>query len=338
MLLSSASFAFAEENVRIQMQTAYPPALPLIGETAVNAIEAIQTMSGGDMEIRLYEPGKLVPALEILDAVSSGNLDAGFSSPAFNVGKNSAMGLFTSVPFGPDAVGYVSWVYYGGGLEIWQDMYAQFNVHTVPCGVIPAEAGGWFKNELNSTDDLQGLKLRWAGLGAEVLAEYGVSATVTGVGDIIPNLDKGIIDGAEVGAPSVDKIIGMDKASTDYYYFPGWHQQAAFMEMLFADDVWNAMSARQQTIIETACRSMVVFNLGKGYAEQADALQYFRDEGINIRVWPDEMLASFRETTAMVMERAAAENPDFDRAWKSLQEFRAGYSPWASIAILPATE
>lgn len=332
--IGAASPALAEDTIRIRLQTAYPPRLPLIGETAVLAVDKIKLLSGGSVDIRLYEPDKLVPTLEILDAVSTGNLDAGFTAPAFSVGKNSALALFTAMPFGPEGPEYMSWVYHGGGLEIWRDIYAKFNVVTVPCGIIPPEGGGWFKKEINSPADLQGLKLRWAGLGGEVVQKLGASTTLTGVADIIPSLDRGLIDGAEVGNPSVDRVVGMHKAATKYLYFPGWHQQAAVTEMIFNKNVWAKMSERQKAVVDAACQQMAVYALSKGYGEQADALAFFKEQGINVRSWSPEMLKLFREKTTEVLDQASAANPDFKRAYESLKAFRTKYQPWASVAFI----
>ncbi|WOD07569.1 TRAP transporter substrate-binding protein [Marinomonas sp. GJ51-6] len=225
----AANLAFAASPVRLDIQSAWPLTLPASGQSAQHFTDRIKTTSDGSLQVKLYSAGKLVPSLEIFDAVQQGTLDAGYTSPLYVAGRFPALQLFGGVPFGPDALTYLDWIYNGGGLEIWQSIYARQGVVTIPCGLMDSEAGGWYNFEINKTSDLNGKKIRFAGLAGEVMKKSGASVVLLSGGDIYPNLERGVIDGTEFSMPAIDVAMGFEKVAK-YYYLPGWHQPAAINE------------------------------------------------------------------------------------------------------------
>ena len=193
--------------------------------------DEVSKVSGGNINIKYFEPSALVPPLEIFDAVSTGGIDAGWSTPGYWAGKVPALQLFSSVPFGPPASEYMSWIYFGGGKDFYEELYARHNIKGVLCGIIPPEASGWFREEIKGPEDLKGLKMRFFGLGAKVMEKVGVSTQLLAGGDIYPALELGTIDSTEFAMPAIDLELGFYQIAK-HYYFPGWHQQSTFMELM----------------------------------------------------------------------------------------------------------
>ncbi|MBW2393542.1 MAG: TRAP transporter substrate-binding protein [Deltaproteobacteria bacterium] len=319
------------QNVRLKIQSAWSRNMPVLGETIRNFESRMNAMEGHGIRLRVYDANKLVPTLQIMDAVSSGKVDAGFAFPGYWMGKLPAAAVFGAVPFGPEAPEYLAWLHEGGGLELWEEIYAKLGVVPIPCGVIPPEASGWFREPINSPADLRGLKIRYAGLGGKTLEKLGASITMLAAGDIFLSLERGVLDATEYSMPAVDKPLGFYKVAK-HYYFPGWHQPSSIMELVVNAKSWAKLSEPQQAAVRTACDASTLWSMTRGLAIQGEALAFFEQEGVTIHSWSPEMMAQFRSAAGEVMQEASAADPDFKRAWDSLQAFRAKYRHWASIA------
>lgn len=315
---------------KLAVQSAWPLTLPASGRDAQHFSDAVNAASGGDISIRLYNAGALVPSLEIFDAVRSGTLDAGYTSPLYVAGKFPAVQLFGGVPFGPDAVGYLGWLYNGGGLDIWREIYAEQGVVSVPCGLMAQEAGGWYKEPIETVEDIKGLKLRFAGLAGEVMKKMGASVVLLSGGDIFPNLERGVIDGTEFSMPAIDKQVGFDQVAKNYY-LPGWHQPAAINELIVNKAKWDAMSDNQRGLIELTCRETMLWGLTSTYVENAEAIDAFKANGVEIRQFSPEVLGAFEVATAEVMQEQAEKSPDFARVWNSLSAYREKAGSWEAV-------
>jgi TRAP-type mannitol/chloroaromatic compound transport system substrate-binding protein len=227
---SFSTAALAEKKILLKTPIYYNSVLPSLGSTAKYLADNVQTLSGNSLKIKLYEPNKLVNPKEILDAVSTGKVQAGYATAGNWGGKIPAARLFSAVPFGPEAPEYLAWFYYGNGNKLHQELYDNnnLNVKVQVCGVLAPETSGWFKDEINSPKDLNGLKMRFFGLGALVMEKLGVSTVGLPGGEIFPAIEKGVIDATEFSMPVVDQRIGVKKL-LKYNYFPGWHKQATIM-------------------------------------------------------------------------------------------------------------
>lgn len=320
----------AADKVTLKVQTAFGTKVPILGDTMTVLADTVKAISGGSVKLKIFEPRQLVPTLEIFDAVSSGTLDAGWAYPGYWVGKNSAFNLFAAVPFGPTADEFLAWFYEGGGLEIWRELYGKHNVVPILGGFNSPEAGGWFNKEIKSLADLKGLKVRWAGLGANVLQKFGVSTSLIPVGEIVTSLQKNIIDGAELGNPFLDRLFGMNKGAK-YYYFPGWHQTFGTMELLVNKAKWESLTDDQRKMIEAAARASMVHSLAKGASLQADAMAYFKEQGVRFRRYPDEVLKAIKDQTPKTMAEESAKNPDFKKVWDSMQALMSKYEMYDSL-------
>ncbi|GGI73879.1 TRAP transporter substrate-binding protein [Shewanella gelidii] len=331
-----SSFAHAEKRILLKTPIYYNSVLPGLGSTIRYVADDLSTLSGNSLKMKVYEPNKLVNPKEILDAVSTGKIQAGYATAGNWGGKIPAARLFSSVPFGPEAPEYLAWFYYGNGNKLHQELYDanNLNVKVQVCGILAPETSGWFSKEINNADDLKGLKMRFFGLGALVMEKLGVSTVGLPGGEIFPALEKGVLDATEFSMPVVDKRIGLSKI-LKYNYFPGWHQQATMMELIINKDTWNKMSDRQQSVIKHVCKSATLDALALGEAMQAPIMEENLKAGVINKYWSPEMLNTFKEKWQEVVVEQSAKDPEFKRIHDDLTTFRSRYDLWESNAFLP---
>ncbi len=333
----TAPAAHAADKLLLKTPIAFSTALPGLGSPIPRVAEQLDLMSGGTLKMKVYEPGKLVPPFEILDAVSTGKINSGYTTAGYWAGKIPAAPLFSAVPFGPEAGEYMAWLYYGNGMSLYQEMYDQagYNVKVMPCAIIAPETSGWFAKEINTPADLEGLKMRFFGLGGKVMQKLGVATSLLPGGEIFPALEKGAIDATEFSMPAIDARLGFHKL-VKYNYFPGWHQQATVFELMINKDVWNEASEQHQAIIENACKASMADSFAEGEAIQHDVLiDNVENNGVEIKQWSDEMLATFEATWDAVAEEEAANNAFFAKVLADMNDFRDGYTLWKENAFLP---
>lgn len=329
---AALAFAGAASAETWSMQSTYPGSLTQLGTLGKRIADQVTAVTGGDVELVFQEPGALVPALEVFDAVASGAVEAGWSTPGYWAGKVPALQLFGAVPFGPSAGEYLAWVKFGGGQELFDEIYAESNIKSIFCGVIAPEASGWFRKEINSPEDLQGLKMRFFGLGAKVMEKMGVSTQLLAGGDIFPALELGTIDATEFSMPAIDLNLGFYQVAK-HYYFPGWHQQSTLFDLMINLDVWEGLDETTQLQIQTVCDANLAYGLAEGEAIQGKALAELADKGVTIHKWSDEMLQAFSQAWAEVVEEQN-QDPDFARVWESLSAFRAEYEKWSDLGYI----
>ena len=326
--------------VELKLAASYPTSTPIVGENILHFVERVAEASGDTIKIKVFAPGKLVSALEVLDAVSAGKVDAGYSTAGFWMGKMPAAPFFSSVPFGPDTSELIAWLFAGNGLKLYQEMYDHYglNVKVLVCGMIPPETSGWFAHAITSPDDLKGIKMRFFGLGGRVMEKVGVSVNLLPQGEIFPALEKGVIDATEYSLPSSDENLGFYKI-VKYNYFPGWHQQASAFELLINNEFWNELSLSQQSIIDLACHETIISSIARAEAEQTAVMIRNREErGVHNMTWSPEMLRIFREKWREVIDEQSAADPFFKKVYEDYSDFRQSYAIWGSKAYLPRSQ
>ncbi len=320
----------------LEMTSAFGKNLPILGTAAVDFAAKVNSIST-EVEIEHFDPGELVPTLEALEAVSNGSVDAGFTTSGYWQGKMTAASLFAAVPFGPEAGEFMGWMLYDDGHALMQQMYDDngFNVHVEPCGIIAPETSGWFKKEITSLEDLEGLNMRFFGLGAEVMQKLGVSTSLLAGGDIFPALERGAIDATEFSMPRIDARLGFHQIAK-FNYFPGWHQPATMFELLVNKDRWDDLSEIAQNQIKVACQANITTSLAEGEATNFGAMvENVEKNGVTIKSWSPEQLAVFEGAWNEVAAELAAEDAFFKEVWDDLQEYRAGYKTWGDTIYLP---
>lgn len=336
-MVSAGTAVAADKKVLLKVPICFSTALPGLGTSIVQLADRLKAASGGNIVMKVYEPGKLVAPFEILDAVSSGKINAGYSASGYWEGKIPGISLFTALPFGPEAPEFLAWMFYGNGMKLYQEMYdnAGYNVWAMPACVLSPETSGWFSKPIESAEDLKGLRMRFFGLGGKVMEKLGVSVSLLPGGEIFPALEKKALDGTEFSMPAIDQRLGFYKV-VKYNYYPGWHQQATFLEMLINKDTWNGMSDQQRALIETAIMANLTNTLAHTEAIQGAVIrENIEKRGVKNMYWSDEMLATFKKAWEEVAVELSASSPEFKKAYDDLQAFRTDYAYWSSLGFLP---
>lgn len=318
---------------QLSLQNAFPAGLPVVGPGAPRFAETVQRLTGGQLRFKVHGPGELSPLPAILENVGSGAIDAGWSYAGFWEGKAPVAGLFGAIPFGPDAMKYLSWTMHGGGLEIWREAYAKFNVVPLPCGVIISEAGGWYTRKIEKPEDIKGLKFRIGGLGGRILAKLGASPVLLPIGEVQTALETGRLDGVEVSMPLADRPLGYYKNAKNYY-FPGWHQPSGFTELIINKGVWDKMGPEKQKAVEAACAEVNVWAIGSTSAAQSEPLKFIREQGVNVARFPEPVLAALKKATDEVLAEQSAADPLFKKALDSYRAYSAAYDEYRALTRL----
>ncbi len=334
---TAAQAAAKVKPVLLKTPVAFGTHLPALGSPIKWVSEKLSVVSNNTLKMKIYEPGKLVAPFEILDAVSTGKVNSGYTTAGYWAGKIPAASLFSAVPFGPEAPEYMAWLYYGNGMTLYQEMYdsAGYNVKVMPCAIISPETSGWFKSEIKSADDLKGMNMRFFGLGGDVMQKLGVSTSLLPGGEIFGALEKGAIDATEFSQPAIDERLGFYKIAKNNY-FPGWHQQATVFELLINKTVWKGMHESQQAQIEATCMASITNSIAESEANQFKSMiKNEKERGVKMHYWDDQMLGTFESAWKEVSAEQAAKDPMFKKVYADLSEFRENYKVWANRAFLP---
>ena len=333
VLAAATAFAAPAAAETMVLQSIYPSSLPLLGESGRVLTERLLELTDGELRVEWNEPGAIVPGGEIWDAVSTGAVDAGWYSPGFADTIIPSAAIFTAVPFGPDVRAYTAWWYYGGGKELWAEISAPFGIHTELCAILVPEASGWFREPIESPDQLRGMNMRIFGLGAQVMQKLGAQAQSLPPADTMTALRLGTIDAAEFSFPAIDYQFGFHEYA-DHLYFPAWHQQTSLITLIVNQDRWDGLSTRHRAIIEDACAANVARTAARGEAIQLEPLANIEAAGVTIHTWNDEMMDAFRNAWEELAAEKSAQDEDFRRALESLESFREQFATWSDLAYM----
>ena len=321
-------------TLRWRVPVAFATTLEVLGDNVRWVTDAVDRASNGAMILDPYEPGEIVPAFNIVDAVREGKVQAGYTWLGYDQGKIPASPLLGAVPFGMEPWEYTAWWYEWGGRELGEALYGKYGVHPVLCGLIGPETAGWFRTPIESLNDLEGLKIRFAGLGGRVIERLGASVTMLPGGEIFQALEKGAIDATEFSLPNVDEALGFDRIAKLNYY-PGWHQTYTAAHLVVNDAAWQGLSVREQAVIDTACTAGVTRNLAKSEAKQGPILAGFASKGVTAISLPEAILRELNRVTDEVMAEEARRDEDFRVIHNSQLDFRVQYALWKRFAYLP---
>ena len=315
-----------------KMVTTWPPNFPVLGEGCNYLAQWIEEMSGGRLKIQVYGGGELVPPLEVFEAVSSGAVEMGHGVAYYWAGKVPAAQFFAAVPFGMNAQQMNAWIISGGGQELWDEVYAPFNLQPLPCGNTGVQMGGWFNKEINTIEDLQGLKMRIPGLGGKVISKAGGAAVTVAGGEIYTNLERGVIDATEWIGPYHDYKMGFHKVAK-YYYYPGWHEPGPTLEMLLNKEKFRELPKDLQAIIRTASIRSNNWMLAEFDAKNNLYLQkLINEEGVQLKAFPKEVLAKLKEYTEEVVNELVAKDPTSKKVFEAYDTFRKKVSSWSNVS------
>jgi TRAP-type mannitol/chloroaromatic compound transport system substrate-binding protein len=302
--------------------TSWPPKFPGLGIAVNNLAERIDAASNGRLKIKVYAGGELVPAFEVFDSVSRGTVECGHGASYYHKGKVDAAQFFTATPFGLNVLEMNGWLYYGGGIELWRELYQAYNLVPFPCGNTGVQMGGWFNKEINSIADLKGLKMRIPGLGGEVLSRAGGTPVTLPGSEIFTSLKTGAIDATEWVGPYNDLAFGLQKAAK-YYYYPGWQEPGPTLEFIVNDAAWDSLPPDLQAIVETSCQAINLDMCAEYIHGNADALQQLvADPNVELRKFPDDVLAYLQEISIEVIDELVASDPASAKIFASYDAFR----------------
>ena len=329
---SSNSTDAEYKTYKWRLVTSWPKNYPGLGMAPERIADLVEEMSNGQMQITVYGAGEQVPAFGVFDAVSSGSHQMGHSGGYFWKGKVPAAQFFTSVPFGLTADEINAWVNRGGGLELWREIYEPFNIYPIPAGNTGTQMFGWFNKEINSLEDVKGLKMRIPGIGGEVLKEAGgIPVTLPG-GELFTALQTGVIDATEWVGPYNDLTFGFHQAAK-YYYYPGWHEPGPMLELLINIDAWNSLPKHLQVIIETATKAVNQDTLDEYLARNNQALtELIEVHGVELRKLPDDVIEEFRIISNEILSDLAKEDEVIGKVYDSYIEFKNNVSDYHQIS------
>ncbi len=316
-----AAPAIAQDRTEWTMVAPWPKNAPGVGVNAQRVADRITEMSDGRLTVTLYGAGELVPPFESFDAVQSGNADLLHATPYYWVGKARALNYFTTIPFGLTATELPAWLYFGGGQALWDEVYAEFGVKGFYAGSSGLQAGGWFRNEINTLDDLQGLKIRIAGLGGEVLRRLGAAVTLLPPGEIFAAMQSGAVDAAEWVGPWNDLAFGLYRVAS-YYYLPAFHEPGPGLEVVVNQESLAALPNDLQKIVQYAVSSVANETLADFTYHNIVSLDPLIEEhGVEIRQFSDEIVQELGRVTAEVMEEEAAADELTGRVHAAYMDF-----------------
>ena len=322
----------AQKNYNWKLVTSWPKNFPGLGTAPERFAEMVDEMSAGRLKIKVYGAGELVPALQVFDAVSQGTAEMGHSGAYYWKGKTPAAQFFTTVPFGLTAQEMNGWIYHGGGLELWQELYAPFNLIPLAGGNTGVQMAGWFNKEINSVDDLKGLKMRIPGLGGEVLKRAGGTPVTLPGGELFTSLQTGTIDATEWVGPYNDLAFGLYKAAK-YYYYPGWHEPGSMMELTVNKQAFESLPKDLQAIVNVASRAINADMLAEYTARNNAALTELVDKhGVDLRELPTDVLNKLRTLSEEVVAEVAAQDPASQKVYDSYIKYREGVVKYHSIS------
>jgi TRAP-type mannitol/chloroaromatic compound transport system substrate-binding protein len=334
-IAGAPAIVHAQQTFSWRMTSAYPKGSPFYMDgpgSATDLAKRIEAMSNGRLKIAVYGAGELIPAFEGFDAVRAGTVEMNHANSYFWTGKTFAAQYFTAVPFGLNFQGMNGWFYDGGGMQLWNEVYAPFGMVAFPCGNTGVQMTGWFKREIKSVDDFKGLKMRIPGLAGKVYAALGVDVKLLPGGEIFPALERGVIDAAEFVGPFQDRRLGLQKAAK-YYYTTGWHETATVSELLINKAAWDKLPADLKAVVENASAACNVISEAWCQRNNAEAMEdLVKNQGVIARPLPDPVVARLREVTNQVLAESVAKDPVTKKVHDSFMAFKAKYDAWAGYS------
>lgn len=335
-LAAGATFAVpyvaAKAQFRWKMVTAWPKNFPGLGTGANRLADLITAMSGGRIKVKVYGAKELVPAFEVFDAVSRGTAEMGHAGAYYWKGKSEVFQFFSAVPFGLTAQEVNAWLYYGGGMALWQELYDRFGLVPTAAGNTGVQMAGWFNREIKSVGDLKGLKMRIPGLGGEVLKRAGGTPVNIPGGDLFTALQSGTIDATEWVGPYNDLAFGLYKAAK-YYYYPGWHEPGSVIECFINKKAYLALPKDLQQVVQNACKAANLDMLSELTARNQQALETLVNQHkVKLLALPDDVIKKLKGISDEVVAEIAARDPLAQKVYQSLVQFRSQVSAWSAIS------
>ncbi|MWJ28088.1 twin-arginine translocation signal domain-containing protein [Halomonas sp. ZH2S] len=326
------STASAQETITWDMVTSWPKNFPALGTGANDFAARIEALSGGRMRIRVHGAGELVPAMEVFDAVAAGTAEMGHSASYYWRGKVAASQFFTAVPFGMNTTETNSWLYHGDGQDLWDMIYAKHNLKPFAVGNTGAQMAGWFKKEINSLDDMQGLKLRLPGLAGEAMNGIGVTTVNMPGSEIFTSMQTGVLDAADWVGPYNDLAFGLHQVA-DYYYTSAWNEPSAILEGTVNLDAWNALPDDLKAIVTEAARASNLAMISEFAFRNAQALDALVNKhNVQLRTFPEDVMQALYESSQEAIQQQVEADEESRMVYESYAAFQKLVRPFTDIS------
>jgi TRAP-type mannitol/chloroaromatic compound transport system substrate-binding protein len=329
--IAAPAIAQSMPELKWRLAASWPKSLDTLYGGAELLAKLVAELTDNKFQIRTFAGGEIVPALQVLDAVQNNTVEMGHTASYYYVGKDPTFTFDTTVPFGLNARQQNAWIRHGGGRELLGEFFKDYNVHAIPAANTGAQMGGFFNKEINTVEDLKGLKFRIGGWAGSVLAKLGVVPQVIAGGDLYPALEKGTIDAAEWVGPYDDEKLGLYKV-TKFYYYPGWWEGNAQLSVYINLNQWNSLPKLYQTVLETACAEARNWTIGKYDADNPAALRRLVAGGIQLKPFPQPVLEACYKAANELYDETAAKNPKFAKVYEPWKKFRGEELLWFQVA------
>ena len=314
-----------------RLASSFPKSLDTVFGGAELIAKRVSQATGGKFTIKVFAAGEIVPGLQVLDAVQNSTVECGHTAPYYFFGKDPTFAFACAVPFGMNSRQQNAWMRYGGGMTLLREFMKDYNVINFSAGNTGTQMGGWFRKEIKTVADLNGLKFRVGGFAGKVLSKLGVVPQQIAAGDIYPALEKGTIDAAEWIGPYDDEKLGFYKVAKHYYY-PGWWEGETEFELLVNLKAYEALPPEYKAILEAACAEAHVDMQAEYDAKNPAALKRLLEKGVKLTPFSAEIMDASYHAAHDVMEETAAANPKFKKVYDSWKAFRDEQISWFSIS------
>ena len=329
--LAAPAIAQSSPELKWRMASSFPKALDTIFGSAEIFTKYVSEATDGKFQIRLFAAGEIVPGLQVADAVQNGTVEMGHTASYYYVGKDLTFALDCAVPFGLNARQQDAWMNWGGGRQLMNDFFKDYNIYAIPCGNTGAQMGGWFRKEIKTVDDLKGLKFRVSGFAGEVLTKLGVVPQQIAGGDIYPALEKGTIDAAEWVGPYDDLKLGFYKVAP-YYYYPGFWEGGPSLTVFVNKPKWDELPPYYKAVLKAAGDESTVVTQAKYDALNPPALKQLVAAGAQLRPFSTEILTAAYNAANEVYKETSEKNEDWKKIYGSYAAFRSDQYLWWQVA------
>jgi TRAP-type mannitol/chloroaromatic compound transport system substrate-binding protein len=329
--IAAPALAQSQPDVKWRLSSSYPKSLDTVYGAVERISKRVAELTDNKFQISTFAGGEIIPPLQVLDAVQNGTIECGHTTSFFYVGKDPTFAFDTAMPFGLTTRAQEAWVTQGGGLALMRDFYKAYNVFHIPAGNTGAQMGGWFRKEINTLDDLRGIKMRIGGLGAQVMLKLGVVPQQIPPGDLYPALERGTIDAVEWIGPYDDEKLGFVKVAK-YYYYPGWWDPCAQVNLYINQQKWDSLPKQYQAALEAACAEVNSWMVQVYDARNPAALKRLVAAGAQLRPFSQDILRACEKATFELYDDIAAKNANFKKVYDSWKAFREDELLWFSVA------
>ena len=325
------AIAQSAPTIKWRLASSFPKSLDTIYGAAEVFARRVNEATGGKFQIQVFAGGEIVPGLQVLDATKDGSVECCHTASYYFVGKDPTFAFDCALPFGLTNRQLDAWYRFGNGLKLMREFFATYNLYNVPCGNTGVQMGGWYRKEIKTVKDMEGLKMRIGGFAGQVISKLGAVPQQIAGGDIYPALEKGTIDAAEWVGPYDDQKLGFNKVAK-YYYYPGWWEGGPQLSVLVNKKAWDALPKEYQAIVEIAAADAHIEMMAQYDAKNPTALKQLIAGGAQLRPFPKAVMDACYKAAQELYAETSAKNPTFAKVYEDMRKFQSDQNMWARIA------